>query len=75
MYFDTWLANPKLPEDFKDKVPEDADLCLVSHGHFDHATSTPDIIKASKKENPKAVCNFEICLFYEKKLWFVRGIN
>ena len=66
IYIDPWLANPKLPSDYEGKVPEDANLVLVTHGHFDHSTSAPDIIKASKKENAKAVSNFEICLFYQK---------
>ena len=67
VYIDTWLANPKLPADMKDTVPTDADLVLVTHGHFDHAGSTPDIVKASKHEHVKVVTNFEICLFFEKK--------
>ena len=50
VYIDAWLENPKIPEEFKGTVPEDADLCLVTHGHFDHASSSPDLIKASKKE-------------------------
>lgn len=51
----------------KDTVPDDADLCLVTHGHFDHSSSTPDIIKASKK-SAKAVANFEITLFFSKHM-------
>ena len=47
-------------------MPDDADLVLVSHGHFDHAGSAPDIIKASKKEGAKVVCNYEIFNFYKK---------
>lgn len=51
----------------KDKVPDDADLVLVTHGHFDHSSSSPDIVKASKHEHVKVVSNFEITLFFEKK--------
>ena len=37
IYVDTWFQNPKGPEDIKNDVPDDADLVLVTHGHFDHA--------------------------------------
>ena len=33
IYIDLWMQNAKLPEDMKDKVPDDADLILVTHGH------------------------------------------
>ena len=65
VYFDPWLGNPKLPGDLKDVVPEDADLVLVSHGHFDHCISAPDLIKGSKKHEPKVVCNYEIGHYYK----------
>ena len=61
VYIDAWLQNPKLPEDYKDKVPDDADLVLVTHGHFDHAGSAADIVKGSKKAHVKVASNFEIC--------------
>jgi glyoxylase-like metal-dependent hydrolase (beta-lactamase superfamily II) len=57
---DTWLGNPKLPEDLKGVVPDDADIILVTHGHFDHSVSAPDLLKTSKKADPKIVCNYEI---------------
>lgn len=60
VYIDTWLENPKIPEDFKGTVPDDADLVLVTHGHFDHSASAPDLAKNSKKEECKIMCNFEI---------------
>lgn len=66
VYIDTWLDNPKLPEDWKGKVPEDADLILVTHGHFDHSASTPAICKASKKEGVKIISNYEIGLYFQK---------
>ena len=60
IYIDTWLQNPLLPEEFKAGVPDDADLSLVTHAHFDHSGSSPDIIKNSKKEGCKIVGNYEI---------------
>ena len=67
VYFDPWIPNPCLPEDFKE-VPADADLVLVSHGHFDHAATAPDIILASIPNKPKTsvVANFEITSHYQK---------
>ena len=38
---------------------------LVTHGHFDHASSAPDIVKGSKKEGVKIVANWEICKHYQ----------
>ena len=64
VYIDTWLGNPLLPADFKDTVPDDADLVLVTHGHFDHSGSSPDIVKHSKKEGAKVVCNYEIGSYF-----------
>ncbi|CDW88408.1 metallo-beta-lactamase family protein [Stylonychia lemnae] len=66
IYFDPWMQNPKLPEDLQGTIPTDADLVLVSHGHFDHAGSAPDLIKASQKEGVKVVANYEIFNFYKK---------
>jgi L-ascorbate metabolism protein UlaG (beta-lactamase superfamily) len=64
VYIDTWLQNPKLPEDFKGVIPDDADLVLVTHGHFDHSSSSPDLIKNSKKEKSMVIANYEIGLFF-----------
>jgi L-ascorbate metabolism protein UlaG (beta-lactamase superfamily) len=66
LYIDTWLGNPFLPEDIKGTVPDDADLVLVTHGHFDHSGSAPDILKASKKDGSKIICNYEIESYYKK---------
>jgi len=60
IYVDAWLGAPNLPEDLKGSVPDDADLFLISHGHFDHSGSAADIIKASKKPNPVAISNYEL---------------
>ena len=67
VYIDTWMGNPKIPADYKDKQPDDADIVLVTHGHFDHSTSAPDLLTWSKKEHCKIVANYEITLFYEKQ--------
>ena len=64
VYIDTWLDNPKMPEDSK-KCPSDCDLFLVTHGHFDHAASAPEFIKTSTK-GAKVISNFEIGLHYQK---------
>lgn len=64
VHIDTWLGNPKLPAEWQGVIPEDTDIMLVTHGHFDHSVSAPDIIKASKKEGKKIVSNFEIGLYY-----------
>ena len=65
IYVDTWLGNPKLPEAFKGVVPDDADLILVTHGHYDHSASAPDLCKASKKESCKIVCIYEVGEWYK----------
>ncbi|CDW90903.1 beta-lactamase-like protein [Stylonychia lemnae] len=66
IYIDPWLDNPFLPEDLKGKVPNDADLVLITHGHFDHSSSAPGIIKASSKKEAKIICNYELFQFYQK---------
>ena len=64
VYIDTWLGGPTLPEDLKGTVPADADLILVTHGHFDHSGSAPDIHKGSARPGCKIVCNYEIGNFF-----------
>lgn len=60
IYIDTWLENPKIPDDLKGIMPDDADLVLVTHGHFDHSASAPGLVKNSKKPDCKVICNYEI---------------
>lgn len=60
IYVDTWLGNPFLPSDVKAATPDDADIILVTHGHFDHSASAPDLVKASKKPDARIICNYEI---------------
>lgn len=38
---DPWLQNPKFPKGYK--WPDKVDAVLVSHGHFDHASSASDL--------------------------------
>ena len=66
IYIDTWLENPKIAEDVKGTKPDDADIVLVTHGHFDHSASAPDLLKGSKNPNSKIVANYEITLHYTK---------
>ena len=66
VYFDTWLQNPLIPEEFKAGVPDDADLILVTHGHFDHSASAPDLAKSSKKPDVKIISNYEIGSYFQK---------
>ena len=47
-------------------IPKDADLILVTHGHFDDASSAPDLLKASVKNDAKIACIFEIGQYYSK---------
>jgi L-ascorbate metabolism protein UlaG (beta-lactamase superfamily) len=61
IYIDAWLDNPKYPQHLKDKgTPSDADLILVTHGHFDHSSSAPIILGASTKPGAKIACIYEI---------------
>jgi L-ascorbate metabolism protein UlaG (beta-lactamase superfamily) len=68
IYIDAWLSGPTVPEDVKGTIPDDADLCLVTHGHFDHSASTPDLVLTSKKVDAKAVSNYEISGFFKKHM-------
>ena len=67
VYVDVWLQNPKVPDDFRDRPVEDADLVLVTHGSSDYVSSAPDIVMGSKKPNAKVVSNFEIGLHFESR--------
>jgi len=40
IYIDTFFDNPNFPETMKGKC-NDADIVLVTHGHFDHSGSAP----------------------------------
>eukprot|EP00347_Sterkiella_histriomuscorum_P017783 403348010 len=66
VYIDPWLENPKIPDDLKNIVPDDADLILITHGHFDHSSSAPSMIKKSMKKDAKIISNFELIQFYQR---------
>uniref|UniRef100_A0A7S3I8E2 Uncharacterized protein n=1 Tax=Favella ehrenbergii TaxID=182087 RepID=A0A7S3I8E2_9SPIT len=69
VYIDPWFGNPKYPESLKDEaggapIPTDADLVLITHGHFDHASHADAVQKASTKPC-KIAASFELCNFYK----------
>jgi L-ascorbate metabolism protein UlaG (beta-lactamase superfamily) len=55
-----------MPAEFQ-KPPTDADLILVTHGHFDHSSSAPAILAASTKPDCKIVTIKEIGQYYQTK--------
>ena len=60
---DPWLSeNPSCPKELQD--PDDIDLIILTHGHFDHIG---DVIPLAKKTGAQVVCNFEIGHWLEKK--------
>jgi L-ascorbate metabolism protein UlaG (beta-lactamase superfamily) len=67
IYIDLWPDNPKFPEESKEEL-NDADLILVTHGHFDHSGGAPSLYSNAKNngKSPKIVCNFELSKFFSK---------
>ncbi len=59
---DPWLDNPKAPETAKDITK--ADIILLTHGHFDHVGSAPEL---AKKTGAKVVCIFEVSRYIAKQ--------
>lgn len=60
---DPWLeGNPKCPPDMK-RIDQ-ADVILLSHGHFDH---TGDIVSVARSTGAPAVAIFELASWIEKK--------
>ena len=66
IYIDLWLDNPKYPAHLKAAgTPTDADLILVTHGHFDHSAGAPLLLAASTKPDCKIICIYEIGEYYK----------
>lgn len=62
--FDPWVdENPSFPVGFN--LPK-IDLILVSHGHFDHISSTPKLCKKQSPQ-PQVIGIFELCNWLERK--------
>ena len=61
MLVDTWTGGPTFPKDIK---ITSADFILVSHGHADHISSTPELQKTT---GAKVVCIFDIVAWMAKK--------
>ena len=67
IFIDTWLDGPTFPSDAKDEM-NDADLILVTHGHFDHSAGAPVVYNNSKEngKDPKIVVIFELANYFIK---------
>ena len=60
---DPWLAgNPKCPQAYQNL--SEADIILISHGHFDHMGSAADL---AKRTHAHVVSNFEIGSYLESQ--------
>jgi L-ascorbate metabolism protein UlaG (beta-lactamase superfamily) len=58
LYFDPWLQNPSNPHGKDDLAAiTDADLLLVSHGHFDHVG---DAVAIAQKTKARLVTTFDL---------------
>ena len=68
IYIDPWIGNPKYPANLKNEageapMPTDADIILITHGHWDHSNCAVPIQQASTKEC-KIACGYELGLWY-----------
>ena len=68
IYIDPWIGNPKYPAHLKNEageapMPNDADLILITHDHWDHSNCAVPIQKASIKEC-KIAAPRELCTWF-----------
>jgi len=59
LYIDPWFQNPVCP---LKETPTDADFVFVTHGHFDHISSVPELME--KCPQAKLVCSGEMHTFF-----------
>ena len=52
-------------------MPTDADLVLVTHGHFDHSSAAPELIKKSTNPECKLIVNYELGEFFKTERFSV----
>lgn len=62
--FDPWFDNPKFPDGWRDRVEQDIDLILVSHGHFDHIGN---LVEVAQKTGAKIGCIFDMTNWLQSK--------
>ena len=65
IYVDPWKDFPPGNEQFpKDEKVDDADIVLITHGHFDHLGDSVSIVtETSRYRQLKVLSNFEITLY------------
>ena len=65
---DPWIeGNPKFPEAWREKITQDIDLLLITHGHFDH---TGDVLTVAKQTSAKVGCIYETAAWLQSQ-----GVN
>ena len=65
---DPWFSgNPKWDGS---EIPDDADLILITNGHYNHFSGVIDLFKNSvrKSKDTKIACNYEIGSYLKEKL-------
>lgn len=75
IFIDTWINGPTFPESAKDEM-NDADLILVTHGHFDHSSGAPILYNNSIEngKSPKIVSIYEIVSILKDSKSFIEHI-
>ena len=70
IFIDPWFNSPVCPENEKEQ--NQADLILVSHGHFDHSGDSPAL---SKKTGAPVECGYELSQYVEANGGTGAGMN